>query len=866
MTDDVNSKNYWENRFRTDWHEQHGPEQSEMFARVAIRLLPAWLNADIATNRFSILDAGCAEGEAVDLLARHFGDACTVEGVDFSAAAIECARAKFGERFHVGDVSRLDDPHDVVFTSNTLEHFADPLAMLDVLARNARQHLVVLVPFWEWSREREHAVTFEHSMLPATLASRFVCTHFDVQNTARLPQTHWFGFQSLIVYSSIEAVERLRLNLDQVASGLQPRSLLAEDIVAARAFGATMGNVAALADGHADLREAQRGQIEVLGASIHELVERSHQQFDSKTEAATAQWSGSLGAMHDALDAQARRLAEMEARANDGEGLAAIESAITERTQGVAQQIAAAIKRQGDVLSEKIHILEARLAAQDNLQQARAEIGALKKKLAAAESEVARLSTAERHLANDLELHRRKAAELAASSSWRITAPLRGVASAWYRLRGPRRPLHSPTAEAFAEADVEAIAIPPPHAAAPSGTNDTVPVQSPIVDPQRAALDEILARHAGMPIIVLRPVVDWDLPLFQRPHHIAARLAKSGFLYFYCTPNGRDGVSGFRRLDQNLYLTDQFLLVNRIADGKILHLYSTDNHCTPEYVQQRQAAGDHVMYEYIDEIHPSISGFDIPPHVIEKHSMLLGDTDVLCIASADKLLLEARAIREHGVVMATNGVEHEHFAGRNRDNPPDDIADLVALGKPIIGYFGAFAVWFDYELVERLARARPDYTILLLGWDYDGSIARSGLAECPNVRVLGPIPYRELPEYARFFDVSTIPFLINDITESTSPIKLFEYMSLEHPIVTTNLPECRKYASVMVAADHGEFIALVDRALDMAGDAATIELLRGDALANTWDSKAAAIAHAIGTQWPHYAARGAPEPAAEDAA
>ncbi|MFC4821665.1 methyltransferase domain-containing protein [Dokdonella ginsengisoli] len=891
MNDEVNSKDYWNRRFRTDWREFGGPQQTEMFARIALRLMPPWLSTDIHANMRSLLDAGCAEGEAVALFRRRFGHDCRIEGIDFSEEAVERASAKHGDGFRTGDLTALDSDFDVIFSSNTLEHFPDPLAVLDAWTAHAKHHVVLLLPFWEWRRESEHAFTFDHASLPASIAGRFVCTHFDVQNTAKMPNTSWYGFQALIVYSSLEAIERLRLSVDQLGHGLQPRSLSVDEVISARAFGSTMHHAAALADEQGsrlvayDERLSQTvDAVNALSRAIEEQSrqlqqgrdeqsrqlqqEREEQSRQLQQEREAAESSGrnlqqvleTLNAVNGATLRNDERLAGVEKRIErafaslqaerSGHALAELVSKSQQSSSVLldttARKLDAAIARQGEALGEKIHILEAQIGAQREVQALQAEVLALRTAAAAADIDIARLSASEHALAQELEREREKVSRLMTSSSWRITGPLRSVAGSWYRFRGSSR---KQTLQQVSEAPH----VPPLETPA-LGTVVEPPRQDlVIVDEHRSALQEILERHAGMPIVVLRPVVDWDLPLFQRPHHIAARLAKAGYLYFYCTPNGRDGVSGFRRLDDNLYLTDQFLLVNRIPGGKVLHLYSTDNHCTPDYVNERLSAGDRLMYEYIDEIHPSISGFAIPPHVMEKHAMLLGRPDVLCIASADKLYHEVDGVRDGGLVMATNGVEHEHFHGRGRQNPPAAIASLVALGKPIIGYFGAFAVWFDYELVARLASARPDYSILLLGWDYDGSLDRSGIKQYPNVHVLGPIPYQELPDYARFFDVSTIPFLINDITESTSPIKLFEYMSLEHPIVTTNLPECRKYASVMVARDHGQFIALVDRALDMRGDTATRELLRTDARANTWDSKAAAIAAAIAGQWPEYA-------------
>lgn len=83
--------------------------------------------------------------------------------------------------------------------------------------------------------------------------------------------------------------------------------------------------------------------------------------------------------------------------------------------------------------------------------------------------------------------------------------------------------------------------------------------------------------------------------------------------------------------------------------------------------------------------------------------------------------------------------------------------------------------------------------------------------------------------------------MINDITESTSIIKLFEYMALGHSIVTTDMPECRKYESVLIGTNHNEFVEKIDLALSLVGDAQYNALLEQDVHANIWKAKNADI-------------------------
>jgi hypothetical protein len=362
----------------------------------------------------------------------------------------------------------------------------------------------------------------------------------------------------------------------------------------------------------------------------------------------------------------------------------------------------------------------------------------------------------------------------------------------------------------------------------------------------RAQLDRILDANKDKPVIVFRAVVDWNMPLFQRPQHIAKGLADQGFLFFYCTVNAFDSIDGFQQVHEGCYVTDQFEMVDRLPGRKIIHVYATDPKCSWEYIQTHRNVGDVMIYEYIDEIHADIAGKEVAECLLNRHSKVLQTTDIACVASAEKLYREVAGFRTKNLALVTNGVELEHFSvSRDRQNVPQDIRKVVNRGKCIIGYFGALAKWVDYELMMELALAHPEYEILLIGWDYDRSLKTYPIRECPNITVIGPIDYKVLPQYACWFDVSTIPFRINEVTESTSPIKLFEYMALGHPIVTTDLPECRKYRSVLIGRDHEDFIRRVEEALRKRGDREYLAILNREAKDNTWQSKAKQISDVI---------------------
>jgi glycosyltransferase involved in cell wall biosynthesis len=134
---------------------------------------------------------------------------------------------------------------------------------------------------------------------------------------------------------------------------------------------------------------------------------------------------------------------------------------------------------------------------------------------------------------------------------------------------------------------------------------------------------------------------------------------------------------------------------------------------------------------------------------------------------------------------------------------------------------------------------------VLIGPDYDGSVKESQVAAMENIAWLGPKPYRELPRYLKYFDVATIPFKLNKITHSTSPLKLFEYMSARKPVVTTAMHESARYPVVLVGESEMDFIEKLDLALQRLEDQDFLEALESVARENTWDTRAEEILKAL---------------------
>ena len=114
-----------------------------------------------------------------------------------------------------------------------------------------------------------------------------------------------------------------------------------------------------------------------------------------------------------------------------------------------------------------------------------------------------------------------------------------------------------------------------------------------------------------------------------------------------------------------------------------------------------------------------------------------------------------------------------------------------------------------------------------------------------NVRWLGPRDYVTLPGYLSLFDVATIPFRINAITQATSPLKLYEYFAGGKPVVTTPMPECRAYPEVRIAATAAEFASALDAARDQGRDPDFRARLRALGRENSWSARVMTVLRAL---------------------
>ncbi|MDB4958395.1 MAG: hypothetical protein JWO36_5964 [Myxococcales bacterium] len=204
-------------------------------------------------------------------------------------------------------------------------------------------------------------------------------------------------------------------------------------------------------------------------------------------------------------------------------------------------------------------------------------------------------------------------------------------------------------------------------------------------------------------------------------------------------------------------------------------------------------------------------------------------------------LADAKRAINPSTFVSPHGVDHALFARALEDGVAIP-TDLAALPSPRIGFYGTLQDWVDLDLVAHVARARPQWSIALIGQALGDVSAVRGL---PNVHLLGQKKHHELPAYCKGFDVGTIPYRIDERMTYVNPLKLREYLSAGVPVVSTAVPEVVRYGHLAAVAKTGdEWVTAIERAL-AASTPAERAARSASMKSETWSARVAEVSRTV---------------------
>ncbi len=219
-----------------------------------------------------------------------------------------------------------------------------------------------------------------------------------------------------------------------------------------------------------------------------------------------------------------------------------------------------------------------------------------------------------------------------------------------------------------------------------------------------------------------------------------------------------------------------------------------------------------VVYDCMDEL-ASFKG--APNGLREQEQALMKRADVVFTGGVS--LYEAKRELHPNVHCQPSAVDVDHFAPTKLDEFSPHAWQALSLqahlNRPRLGYFGVIDERMNLKLVEALALAHPQWSIVMVG-----PVAKIDPATLPrrdNIHWLGAQPYARLPYLVRDWDVCLMPFALNDATQYISPTKTLEYLAAEKPVVSTAVRDVVSlYGEVVhIASNKTEFVELCEAVL-----------------------------------------------------
>lgn len=213
-----------------------------------------------------------------------------------------------------------------------------------------------------------------------------------------------------------------------------------------------------------------------------------------------------------------------------------------------------------------------------------------------------------------------------------------------------------------------------------------------------------------------------------------------------------------------------------------------------------------IVYDCMDELSQFAGA---PPELLEREARLFEQASL--VFTGGPSLYKAKQDRHPNVHCFPSSVDLVHF-GQAREGAIEP-EDQAAIPHPRLGFYGVIDERLDVPLLDALARAHPDWQIVMIG--PVAKIDPDLLPRHPNIHYLGQRTYDQLPAYLSGWDVCLLPFARNQATRFISPTKTLEYMAAERPIVSTPITDVAEpYGDIVYLGDTPEeFIGACEQAL-----------------------------------------------------
>lgn len=346
--------------------------------------------------------------------------------------------------------------------------------------------------------------------------------------------------------------------------------------------------------------------------------------------------------------------------------------------------------------------------------------------------------------------------------------------------------------------------------------------------------------------------VDWDWAK-QRPHFIAQHLARShDVIVLYPFSWKRAHLVRNERYGMRLYPFFRFPFGGRFAFIAQLNIFLSRLMATAflklhwpdivwisspelfEYLPKQLSA--RLIYDCMDDV------LAFPKNASRRDLLAASEKELL--NSCSHVFCSSGNLRDKLSVRAGNSEKYTVVHNAFEPSAFSDISCNSRMeareGRYVLGYVGTISSWLDFDALAEVVDAFPLVEIHLIG-PVENLLAV--LPQHERIKYVGAVRHVEIPAYVCEFDALLMPFRVTELIQSVDPVKLYEYVFFNKPIVSVWYPEIERFSDfVDFYTNHDGLVSIINRYLteDLKKKYSEDERLKFIAF-NTWSNRVNSI-------------------------
>lgn len=290
--------------------------------------------------------------------------------------------------------------------------------------------------------------------------------------------------------------------------------------------------------------------------------------------------------------------------------------------------------------------------------------------------------------------------------------------------------------------------------------------------------------------------VNWNW-IKQRPHFVCEGLAKYGYRvdYFSMTPFGKQKLKKVNATVDNLSIKDMYAIpmnnryevihrMNKRLVRKKLNLAAYDiifftHPLQIQFFDREELKNTWVLYDCMDNISEFYTGM-MKEKVIrfERELCQLSKDIVTSSCTLKKKIVERYELNTSKVTVIRNAVDQSFASEEFRKN-----VNWIILKKPCMMYIGTIEDWIDFDLLNKLLRENPMWTLYMVG-PYRKEM-KDRIIYKDRALWLGKKEHKEIPALIEAADIMVIPFKRTELIECVDPVKMYEFIAMNKVILST---------------------------------------------------------------------------------